>query len=166
MVRQKLNIATRIWGQGIEFSYTHRGSFPSRQSRIHRFHTTQILRDRRQRFTNLAVQFVAGADLDLIQRIEDVELRQRNRSEAIDLCCITSGECIEPTATTWSTSRSAILATSLADQLAQFRFAFEHLCWKGTLTHASCVSAHNPKHAGKAVRSQAGADDCTARNGA
>src|SRR5207248_829335 len=121
--------------------------FPSRQRLVNRLDSPKILRNGRQRFAFLSVQVVANANFDFIQRVEDVEFRQRHRSEAVDLRRVARGKSIEPAATTWSSGGGAILATAFTDQLSEFTFAFEHLCGERTFANASRVRSNDSQHA-------------------
>ena len=72
---------------------------PARQGFVDRFNTTQVLCDGGKRFTFFAIQFVADTNFDLFKRVEDVQLGERDGSEAVDLGGIAGGESVEPAAT-------------------------------------------------------------------
>src|SRR5215831_15669721 len=108
---------------------------------------------------------VADADLDLVQRIEHVEFRQRYRSEAVDFGRIPGGESVEPAATPRPSGGGAILAAAFADHLAQLFFAGEHLGRKRTLADSGRVGAHDAQHPGDVPGRETGADTRAAYRG-
>ena len=68
----------------------------------------------------LALEAVAGADRDLVELVEDVELRDRERVEAVDAHGVAHRDRVEPAAAPRPAGGRAVLAAALA-QIARPR---------------------------------------------
>src|SRR5205085_2536214 len=65
---------------------------PAGQSLVDGLDLAQLLRDGREGLARCPVATVADADLDLVERVEDVELGQGDRVEAVDVGGVARGE--------------------------------------------------------------------------
>ncbi len=109
------------------------------------------------------VELVADADLDLVERVEHVELGQRDAVEAVDLGGVARGEGVEPAAAAGPSGRDAVLAPALADELADLVLALDHLGGEGAFADARGVGADDAEHAGDALRRETQPDAGAAR---
>src|SRR6202046_3540625 len=110
----------------------------------------------------LTIQQIAGADLDGVEAIEDIELGQRQAVDATGAHGLTDQRGVEPAATALASGVDAEFLAAAADLLADLVMQFG---WKRPLTDPRRISLADPEHIADRARAHAGAGGGLRRDG-
>src|SRR6185437_715944 len=109
----------------------------------------------------LAVEFIADADLDLLEPVEHIELGQRDAGNARGPDGLAYDDRIEPAAAALAPGDDAIFASLLAQPVADFT---EVLGWKRSLPDTGRIGLDDAQHEADRGRPQPGAGGGLPRN--
>lgn len=109
------------------------------------------------------VAIVGDADLDGIERRENIELGQGQVGQAIHARREVGDGTVEPTAATTATGSDTVLVAQLGELVAALVRIVIELGRHGAGTHASDICLHNADHAVNVLHAHAGAGDSAAR---
>src|SRR3954469_12467250 len=104
--------------QIIEPSDAPRGCGPARHRLVNRLASVEHLQVRGKVGEHHVTPAIAGADGDLLHPVQDIELRERQRIEAVDPGGIANGDRIVPATPPRTPRRRAVLLTALAEAVA------------------------------------------------
>src|ERR1051325_6603869 len=108
----------RFFRQVVELSHRTRSPLPSRHPLVLGHRAIEGGKVGREFVVQLAVDFISCAQRDLLERIEHIELRDREIGESVDARGIAHDHRVEPAATTRTPRGRAVLVAQLARFLA------------------------------------------------
>src|SRR5690349_21319704 len=120
-----------------------RGSLPAFERLVDGLDPRLLTLPRRKIIDHFAVEFVAGANLDLLEAIEDIELCERDPADAVIGNRLAHQHRVEPAATALAPGNRPELVTALAQELPDFILLF---CREGPLADARRVRLGDAKH--------------------